>query len=356
VHNVEPGETVMDKVRIGILGIGKMGRTHIEALRDVERGEAVAVTDPAHFPDAGPNLAREYGLDYEEDIDALVARKDIDAVIVTTPHAFHAAHAVQAFQAGKHVLVEKPLELTLEKCNHIIEAAALAKRKLMVAQSHRYWEGGAIAKQLLKEGAIGNLLMCRDVLAGPGYRKFNPEKAWFTDLSLYGPGGLIAWGVHDTDRLRWWFDSEADTVFAHSFSLRTEVPDDRTSDMVMITFQNGGCAHLLYSEALPPPGWKGYSCHAQLIGDEGLMDVDPYNQVRVARKGTGEWETVYDHAEVEDPRQKAFSDEVRDFVRCIVDDTPPPVRGADGRAAVEICLAAYRSSETGEAVKLPLAD
>ncbi len=344
----------MDKVSVGIIGIGKMGRTHIDALRDVEQGEAVAVTDPANFPDAGPNLAKEYGLDYADDIDTLVARKDIDAVIVTTPHALHAEHAIQALEAGKHVLVEKPLELTLEKCDAIIQAADRADRKLMVAQSHRYWEGGAIAKRLLTEGAIGKLLMCRDVLAGPGYRKYNPEKAWFTNLDLYGPGGLIAWGVHDTDRLRWWFDSEAESVFARSFSLRTEIPGDKTSDMVMINFENGGCAHLWYSEALPPPGFKGFSCHAQLVGEEGLMDVDPYNQVRVARKGTNNWETVYDHAKVDDPRQKAFSDEVRDFVQCIVDGTSPPVTGADGRAAVEIVLAAYQSSETGDSVKLPL--
>lgn len=344
----------MREIRIGIVGVGKMGRTHIDALKDVADGQAVALTDPARLPDAGPNLAREYGLDCEDSVESTVARKDIDAIIVTTPHALHAEHAVLAFEHGKHVLVEKPLELTLEKCDTIIEASRKAGRKLMVAQSHRYWEGDAISKRLLKEGAIGRLLMCRDVLASPGYRRFNPERAWFTDLSLYGRGGLIAWGVHDLDRLRWWFESDAESVFARSFSLRTDIPGDQTSDMVMVAFKNGGCAHLWYSEALPPPGWKGFACGAQLVGDEGLMDVDPYNQVRVARKGTGKWETVYDYKQAENPRQKAFADEVRDFVRCIVEDTPPPVTGEDGRAAVEMALAAYRSSETGEAVKLPL--
>ena len=126
------------------------------------------------------------------------------------------------------------------------------------------------------------------------------------------------------------------------------------SENTLVTFKNGGCAHLWYSEALPPPGWKGFSCGAQLVGDEGLMDVDPYGQVRVARKGSGQWETVYDIAQVKDPRQKAFSDEVRDFIQCIVDDAPPPVTGEDGRAAVEMALAAYQSSDTGEVVRLPM--
>ena len=114
-----------------------------------------------------------------------------------------------------------------------------------------------------------------------------------------------------------------------------------------------GSAHLIYSEALPPPGWKGFSCGAELVGDKGLMEVDPYNTVKVARDGATEWDTVYDIAAVEDPRQKAFADEVRDFITCIVDDTPPPDTGEDGRAAVEIALAAYRSSHTGEAISCP---
>jgi len=252
------------------------------------------------------------------------------------------------------VLLEKPMELSLAKCDAIVEAAASARRKLMIAQSHRYWEGDAVAKQLLEEGAIGQLVMCRDTLATPGYRQHDPKKEWVSDLEMYGSGGLMAWGIHDVDRLRWWFGSEAETVFARSFALRTEIPGDVTSNMVAITFQNGGCAHLWYSEALPPPGWKGFVCGAQLVGDEGLMDVDPYNQVKVARKGGGEWEVVYDLSQVENPRQKAFADEDRDFIRCIVEDTAPPVSGADGRAAVEIVLAAYRSSEIGQAIRLPL--
>ena len=344
----------MDRVRIGIVGVGKMGRTHIDALRDVEDGKAVAVTDPAGFKDVGSDLAKEYGLDYEPELDALVSRPDLDAIVVTTPHALHAGHTIRALENGKHVLVEKPLDLTLERCDAIIKAAASADRKLMVAQSHRYWEGGALAKRLLNEGAIGRLLMVRDTLATPGFRSSTTEKAWFADLSLYGPGGLIAWGVHNTDRLRWWFGSDADWVMARSYSLRTEIPEDITSNMLMISFKNGGSAHLIYSEALPSPGWSGFSCGAQLVGDEGLMDVDPYNQVRVARAGSGQWETVYDYSKEQDPRQKDFADEVRDFVRCIVHDLPSPVSGEDGRAAVEICLAAYRSAEAGEAVRLPL--
>ncbi len=203
----------MAKVRLGIIGVGKMGRTHIDGMADVEDAEVVAITDPARFPETGPNLAAEYGLDYEDDIDALVGRSDIDAVVVTTPHTMHAEHTVSVLEAGKHALVEKPLDTTLDKCDRIIEAAANADLKLMVAQSHRYWQGDAIAKQLLVEGAIGKLLLCRDVLAGAGHRSIgdDPEAAWRTDPELYGPGGVddgaasaTGWGPSlDAGRHEW---------------------------------------------------------------------------------------------------------------------------------------------------------
>jgi predicted dehydrogenase len=341
----------MSTVRVGIVGVGYMGKTHVDALKDVDLGEAVAVADPASIPGAGPGLAKDYGLDCEESLESLFARDDIDAVIITTPHGLHADHAVPAFEHGKHVLLEKPMELSREGCDRIIEASEKADRKLMIAHSHRYWEGDVVSKRLLEEGAIGDLVMCRDVLATPGYRTTGPDKKWMADLGLYGPGGLIAWGIHDIDRFRWWFGSDAETVFATSHPLRTDIPGDSSANMVMISFRNGGSAHLMYSETLPEPGWDGYSCCAQLVGDRGIMDVNPYRQVRVARDGK-EWETAYELTDLPTARQKAFSDEVRDFIQCIVDDTEPPITGRDGRAAVEIALAAYTSAETGKAVAL----
>ena len=345
----------MSDVGVGIIGIGKMGRTHLDGMRDVKRARNVALTDPAGAQDAASALAEEYGVVCEGTVANLVSRSDIDAVVVTTPHALHAEHVLPALQAGKHVLVEKPMDVTLANCDRILDAAAAANVKLMVAQSHRYWEGDVVAKRLLDEGAVGTLLMCRDTLASAGFRSPNLEKPWFTDPDLYGPGGLLGWGVHNIDRLRWWFEDEATGVYASAYPLRTDIPGDLTSNMVAVNFRKGGSAHLWYSEAFPTPGWRGFSCGAQLVGDRGLMDVDPYGQVKVAREGSTEWETVYDISEVDDPRQKAFSSEDRDFIRCIVDDTDPPVTGADGRAAVEICLAAYRSAETGGSVSLPLA-
>lgn len=162
------------------------------------------------------------------------------------------------------------------------------------------------------------------------------------------------------DRLRFWFESDAVEVYAHSWSLRTEIPGNETTHMIMIRFENGASANLWYCEALPQPGWpkRDTYCRAEIVGEEGLIDVNPYLYVRVARKGSEEWEEVY-HLDSwpvpgRDARQECFRNEDLGFVRSILDDTGPPVTGLDGRKAVEMCVAAYKSGETGQLVRLPL--
>lgn len=332
-----------------------MGRTHIDGLGDVPESEVVAITDPANIGNAGPELAKEYGIDYENNIESLVSRSDIDAVVVTTPHSLHAEHTLLAINAGKHVLCEKPMEVTLEKCDRMLKTAKEKKVKLMIAQSHRYWEGDKVVKSLIDEGAIGKIITCRDTITSSGYRKIEPDsKLWMFDLNLYGKGGLIAWGIHDVDRLRWLLDSEAEQVFARSYNLRTDVKDDITTNSIMITFNNNATVHMWYSQAFPEPGWKRSGCSMEIVGDEGLIDFDPYESVKVARKETGKWETVYGFGDFAEERQKAFSSEDRDFIKSIVEDKTPPVTGEDGRKAVEIVVAAYKSSEIKNVVNLPL--
>ena len=353
----------MAKVRIGIIGVGSMGHAHAEGSRELEEAELVAVTDPAHIEGAGQKFAEEFGMEYEPSLEGLLARKDIDAVVVATPHSLHMQHSVMAMEAGKHVLVEKPMEVSLEKCDRMIKAAEKAGVKLMVAHSHRYWPGDVIAKNLIDEGAIGKIVMVRDALIGAGYRvppKPGEPKRWQLDTELYGIGGLIAWGCHNMDRFRYWFESDAVEVYAHSWSLRTEVPGNQTTHMIMLLFENGISANLWYSEGLPQPGWpkRDTYCRAEIVGEEGLIDVNPYLYVRVARKGTGKWEDVYslDGWPPSGPgaRLDCFRNEDGDFVRSILDDTEPPVTGLDGRKAVEMVVAAYKSGDTGQVVKLPL--
>ncbi len=352
------------RLRVGIIGIGNMGRAHTEGFLGLSDAQVVAVTDTAAAGDAGKSFAAKYDLVHEDSLESLLSRPDIDAVAITTPHALHMEHSLMAMEAGKHVLLEKPMEVSLERCDRIIEAAAKAGVKLMVAHSHRYWPGDALAKKIVDEGGIGKVVMVRDALVSGGYRAYPPAgepRRWNLDPALYGPGGLLAWGCHCMDRFRFWLQSDCIEVYAHGFPFRTEVPDEISTHMIMMRFDNGASATLWYSETLPRPAWTmdhAY-CRAEIVGDKGLLDVNPYAFVRLSQEGSKEWEEVY-RCCFEDTRSdgKAFKacwhDEDEAFVRCVLDDTEPPVTGLDGRKAVEMCLAAYESGLTGRAVKLPL--
>lgn len=352
------------KLRIGIIGIGHMGQAHMEGFQRIEEAQVIAVVDTANVPDAGPQFAAKYGVACEPTLDALLARQDIDAVAITTPHSLHMEHALKAFAAGKHVLLEKPMEVSLDKCDRIIEAADRARRKLMIAHSHRYWPGDALAKKLIVEGAIGKIVMIRDALLSGGYRAVPPPgqpRRWTLDPTLYGPGGLLAWGCHCMDRFRFWLDSDCTEVYAHGYPFRTEIPGETSTHMIMMRFASGASATLWYSETLPRPAWSmdhAY-CRAEIVGEKGLIDVNPYAFVRISREGAQAWEELY-VSRPEDNRptgvafQTCWCDEDLDFVRCVMNDTEPPVTGLDGRKAVEMCLAAYKSGEMDQVIKLPM--
>lgn len=340
---------MMQKLRFGMIGSGRWAAVHAKALAEVPEGEITAVTCGTR----APAFAETWNCAVEPSVEALVKRPDVDAVIISTPHSLHRDHALAAIDAGKHVLLEKPMAISVPECDEIINAAKDAGVTLMIAQSHRYWPGGAIAKKLIEEGAIGELVMGRDALLHSSYIK-DDEYNWRHDPKLAGRGYFLGYGVHIVDRLRWWFNSEVDTVFAKFSDFRTDKPTE-TTGMVFLTFKSGAYCTIWTSNATPKPAWgKQLFCGAELMGTTGLLDVRTYDIVKVSREPLNEWEVVYDASREEDGMQVTFGGEDKEFISAVFEKRTPAVTGADGRAAVEICLAAYLSSDLGEAVKLPL--
>ena len=144
----------MNKIRFGILGSGFMGRTHIEAIRRLPNAEVIAVTGGSR----APGLAERYRIAHEPDDAALLRRRDIDAVVVTTPHHCHVGQTLAAAAAGKHVLVEKPLATSAEDCDRMIEATTRAKVNLSVGYQQRFRVNNAKAYELIRAGTIGKVI------------------------------------------------------------------------------------------------------------------------------------------------------------------------------------------------------
>jgi predicted dehydrogenase len=342
-------------VNVGMIGSGFMGRTHSETTsKYIANAKPVAIAGGTR----APRLAQEYGVSVEKNPEALVKRKDVDAVFINTPHASHAEYTILAAENGKHVFVEKPMATTLKDCDAMIKACEKAGVNLMVGYFQRFRKSNALAKKAIDEGKIGRVFMVREThLSVNGIKSLPKWQCLQENL-----GTLIGYGCHSIDKILWWIDgwNMVESVFASCGTFRENTPIE-TSSMVIIKFRNDVTASIWSVYECPPPGYPASGFRAWVMGMNGLLDVDGYGEIRL---GTGDsWETLYVQPKVDwstpnamlsKTRLEAYADCGQEFIDSIIQERKPSIPGEQGRLTTEIALAAYKSSKTGQAIKLPL--
>ena len=203
-------------VRIGLIGAGFIAHYHLEGLRCAGGAEVRMVA--GRTPEKTDALAQRYGIaSTTTDWRALLARDDIDAVVITSPDETHTEIAIAATQAGKHILLQKPMARTAQECRRIIEAAQAAQVHLQVSFMHRYFEEVVQARQWLAEGAIGKPYTMRIRNATPGPDWGN----WFYSQTQVGGGVVMQLGIHGIDLLRHLF-GEINSVSSSTALMRSE--------------------------------------------------------------------------------------------------------------------------------------
>ena len=340
------------EIGIGIIGSGFMGRTHAEAIKKyVKRARLVAVAGGKR---AG-RLAADYGMACDDSVERLCARKDVDAVFITSPHALHHAHALLAAANGKPMLIEKPMASSVEECDDIIDRAKKAGVNCMISFTQRYRKCNVKAKALIDGGAIGRVLQIEDRQLNVNGRQVLP--AW--QQSPENIGILYGNGVHNLDRVRWLTGSEPKTVYARSGSLLDPKASIEWTTMAIVTMKNGVEAMLWTSFEIPGPGFPRANFMAWVVGEKGLLDLDAYGELR-ASVGGKPWEVVEKQEPIDwagkgqfDPvRMQSYILQNQEFIDSVLDQRPSAVTGFDGRQAVAMALAAYESSRTGRPVDL----
>ncbi len=347
----------MDTVRIGIVGSGYMARTYAEALANHTSGArpiAVAVGRRA------PALAAEYGLEAEPSVEALVARPDIDAVILATPEQIRLGQVRAAAAAGKHVLSEKPFAPSVAQADAMIAACREAGVSLMVSQTLRYRGTMARAKQLVDEGAVGRVLQIRTYAmhSREDFLSAAAEKPWIGEGT--GGGHFYDQAVHNFDYMRWLTGSEATEVFAY-ITTQSELPFPAMSIMAQVRYASGAMAQLNLCFELPDAVFPEHGTRFMVVGERGLLEMDQYSNVRLGRERR--WEVVWEQPPFDfrnDPnspvRMAAHAAMLQEFINSLREGRAPAVTGEDGRAAVETCEACVRSARSGLPVRLPLDD
>ena len=357
------------KLRFGLIGCGGVGPTHAGALLRIEEAELVAVADL--IPERASDLGGKLGLTkvYASD-EALLAAPDVDVVCICTPSGLHAEHAIRAMRAGKHVVVEKPMEVTREACDRMIRVQRETGRKLTIISQHRFDPATILVKEAIDSGKLGRIILADASVKWWRKQQYYDVAPWRGTWAMDGGGSLMNQGVHTVDVLQWLVGGVS-SVFAHTATGAHEI---ETEDIAVaaLKFNCGAIGTLTATTAAYP----GLPARIDIYGTEGsaIIEGDRLKQmvlkdgqtftaedaakdaVAVAQGGTA---SVKDEA----TRRAAFGDkkagwgdahraQILDLIRAIREDGRPLMDGPAARKPVGVVLAIYESSRTGRAVNV----
>jgi myo-inositol 2-dehydrogenase/D-chiro-inositol 1-dehydrogenase/scyllo-inositol 2-dehydrogenase (NAD+) len=342
-------------VGFGILGSGNMARVYGDALAtQVDGGRLVAIA----LGSRAPSLAGEFGVADEPSAERLVARDDVDVVVIATPHSTHLPLALQAAAAGKHVYLEKPMALDVAECDQIITACRSAGVQLTVAKQTRHMEMSMRAKEYIDEGRIGEILFLRPTSVTPGAGIVNVPQTWPDDPRE--GDAFLDWGSHACDAIRWFSGAEPVRVYADYENFTGTTPESPTA-LVQIRLSSRAIAQVLLCYEIGPSGFGSRRNNQyQIVGTEGSIfwDLDRVELVTGARD-EHIWElpswTLPDFKPRDPRRIGNTARQIDKFIAALRGERPLEITGADGRAAIEMTQAAKLSAQTGRAVDLPLA-
>ena len=344
----------------GIIGAGVIGAVHAEAIGMVPGARLVAVTDVV--PERAKELAGRYGCPAEPDLGALLARPDVEVVSVCVPSGLHAEVGTQAVAAGKHLVIEKPIDVTLDAADRLIGAARAAGVVMTVISQHRFDTGLDELRRLLDSGALGALVLGESSTKWYRTQGYYDSAAWRGTWALDG-GSLMNQGIHYVDLLRWCMGPVTEvTAICATQAHQVEVED---TALAIVRFASGALGTIVSSTAVYP----GFSQRLEITGTGGTVVVEDGRIVRRALRagppGPGEpgepggpdrqaaapAADAAAHPGGIDPASHAA--QIADLLRAIEQGRQPSVTAESARDTLEIVCAVYGSARDGRTVVIP---
>ncbi|MBI3684395.1 MAG: Gfo/Idh/MocA family oxidoreductase [Acidobacteria bacterium] len=336
----------MKELGVGVIGVGEMGGRHAENLRrHVPGAKLVAVADAKL--DRARSVAAELDIDsFYESAEALVSHPDVQAVVISSPPGFHLPAIQAAAAAGKHILCEKPLTLTLEDADAALEAVHKAGVSLQVGHMRRYDPPYVEAKKRIEAGEIGQVVIFKSIGRDP--------ESSIAAASLVDVNGTLFHdsSSHEFDLARWLTSDEIVEVHAYAAALAIPElkPNAFDSGVVNLRFAGGAIGNV---ESFMHARY-GYDVRTEIVGTKGALQIGHIQQtplVSLTRSGSAcdlvsHWLVRF---------AEAYLREMTDFVQNILAGRPPRVSGLDGRQSVAVAVAAVQSCRESRPVKVSLA-
>ncbi|MGI6206846.1 MAG: Gfo/Idh/MocA family protein [Anaerolineae bacterium] len=343
---------------IALVGAGVIAPVHTEAISALPNARLVAVCDVAK--EKADALAAKYGAQSCQSLEEVLDRDDVDIVDVVVWSGRHAQIGVEAAKAGKHVFVTKPIDVTLENIDRLIEACEQNGVKLGAVHQFRSYPSYRAAKDAVASGAMGKMVIGNTFV--PWYRSqsYYDGDEWRGTWQWDGGGALMNQGVHYVDLLQWIMGGVKE-VFAYAdiaaHHERIEVEDVAVA---AVRFLDGSIGTIQASTST----YKGLPARMDLHGEKGNIflvsdeitywDVEDTPQPEDTGKSAGTTGAADPRAALRRPAVDAHVDQIGAFIRAIEENGTPMIDGREARKAVEINLAIYKSAREGKPVSLPL--
>ena len=327
------------EIGVCVIGAGRAGMIHaVNFAGNVPGARLLAIVDPVE--DAARTACGELGISlsyrgYEQALE----NKAIDAYIIAVPTIFHKDIAVAAALAGKHILCEKPMAMTVAECDDMIAASEKGGGVLQIGFMRRFDQSYARAKEILDSGAVGDVVMVRSNTRGPSV-----PQPWMYDIRKSN-GPLAEVNSHDIDTLRWFTGSEFSSVYAvggnfRSVQIKEEYPDFYDNVIVAASFKNGMQGMIDGAQGV---GYA-YDARVEILGTKGCVFIGRLEGDSVltcsAQNGFGSYPLVASWRQL---FKDAYLREDIAFIEAISRQRPPKVGGHDGKMAVGVVDAGNRS-------------
>jgi predicted dehydrogenase len=340
-------------LRVAIVGCGWAGQRHACGFLATGAEIRWAIDTKLDRARALPGLAdpARAVADYRRALDD----PDLDAVAICLPHALHAAVAVAAAEAGKHVLCEKPLAATLAEADEMIASAERAGVALMVAENVRFDPLYRAVRDLLERGVVGEPALAQVTREAYLVDSFLRERRWFLDRETAAGGIMMSGGVHDFELLRMLIGEVVSVQALRARQRFAEMGGDDTS-VALVRFANGAAGVLVESFVMKSlTTAAGSEVHTLRVdGDWGSLRVDGDRLLTVFSERAEVLGTPYfGQHQLRVPPADTFALEVAHFVECVRTGAEPLTSGRSQRRPLELVLAAYRAMETGAVVDVP---
>jgi UDP-N-acetyl-2-amino-2-deoxyglucuronate dehydrogenase len=341
----------------GIIGAGTISDIHALAINAIPNAKLYGVYSINKI--SSQAFADKNNCTAYDSLEELLGVPEIDIVCICTPSGIHADPAIKCIEAGKHCVIEKPLEVTLAKCDQIIEAADKAGVKTAVIFPSRFYEASKQVKQAIDEQRFGNLVLGDAYVKWSRSQAYYESAAWRGTWELDGGGALMNQGIHSVDLLQWYM-GDVESVQSVTANVKHKTIEVEDTVVSTLRFANGALGTIECSTAVFPGALK----RIEIMGTSGTAILEENNLIKWQfEKEAGEDEQIIksmsggtvSHGGVSNPADISFAGhqkQLEDMMYSIETDKKPLIDARDGRKSVAIVLAIYESARTGQKVTL----